>query len=378
MITHPSSRDSPSACCVTWLAVLNAFVTLVCGNFIYPDFNHTLGLVFNGNATTTDCGLEAHIRSVSIGSILSPASGVDATGNSSQTESIAPRKSEKCGIQTKEVTETNEHTNYSDSIRWREAQFGHRDYFVPSNKTGCSTRLRLTDSVPSQAGSVWYEKRLPVLTGFDTIFTFQVSDHSRQCSDHHDPTFSLELYRSCVVHGGDGFAFLIHSDPKGTSALGGDGEDLGYGGTSNSLAIEFDTWTNVDTQGSDDVFYDHISVHSGSVYENRADESTTLGYWRATDLADGKVHATRIRYLPFVATQYFEQMTANENLLPYLRDNGEGRRLGTLVVFIDDGIADDEPILAIPINLSILLDLPQSLAYVGFTGANSIYSFHIT
>lgn len=41
------------------------------------------------------------------------------------------------------------------------------------------------------------------------------------------------------------------------------------------------------------------------------------------------------------------------------QDNGEGRRLGTLVVWLDDGIATDEPLLAVPINLSVLLDLPQ-------------------
>lgn len=43
----------------------------------------------------------------------------------------------------------------------------------------------------------------------------------------------------------------------------------------------------------------------------------------------------------------------------HLQDGGEGRRLGTLVVWLDDGIAADEPLLAVPINLSVLLDLPQ-------------------
>ena len=47
----------------------------------------------------------------------------------------------------------------------------------------------------------------------------------------------------------------------------------------------------------------------------------------------------------------------------------EGRRLGTLSIFINEGIAKDEPILSTPLNLSILLDLPQGLGYVGFTGS---------
>lgn len=41
------------------------------------------------------------------------------------------------------------------------------------------------------------------------------------------------------------------------------------------------------------------------------------------------------------------------------QDNGEGRRLGTLVVWLDEGIANEEALLAVPINLSVLLGLPQ-------------------
>ena len=136
------------------------------------------------------------------------------------------------------------------------------------------------------------------------------------------------------------------------------------------VAVEFDTWTNVDTQQSDDVFQDHISIHSaGPSSPNNSNQHTALGYWRAYDVADGKVHKAKVQYLPYVETRYFELMTANENLLPYLKDNGEGRRLGTLAVFVDQGINEDRPLLAIPVNLSLLLDLPQSLAYVGFTAS---------
>ena len=197
-----------------------------------------------------------------------------------------------------------------------------------------------------------------------------MSDHSRVCSYHVEPTFSLKHHRSCAVHGGDGFAFVIHANDKNaTGAIGGDGQDLGYGGISNSIAVEFDMWTNVDTQGSNDIFHDHVSIHSASVHPNSPEASTALGYSRAADLADGNVHTVRIQYLSYLETKYFDQMTANDNLLPYLKDNGEGRRLGTLAVFLNEGIEGDKPLLAIPLNLSVLLDLPQSLAYAGFTAA---------
>jgi hypothetical protein len=94
-----------------------------------------------------------------------------------------------------------------------------------------------------------------------------------------------------------------------------------------------------------------------------------IGNWRPVALADGKVHRARVQYLPYVEEKYLDSMTANDILLPFLKDDGEGRRLGTLAVFIDDGVKTSKPILAIPLNLNILLDLPQSLAYVGFTGS---------
>ena len=56
----------------------------------------------------------------------------------------------------------------------------------------------------------------------------QVSDHSRECSVHRDPAFSTAMYESCAVHGGDGFAFVLHGDPNGTHALGADGRGLGF------------------------------------------------------------------------------------------------------------------------------------------------------
>ena len=55
------------------------------------------------------------------------------------------------------------------------------------------------------------------------------------------------MYESCAVHGGDGFAFVIHADHNETGAIGNPGRELGYGGIANSIAVEFDTWYNPDT-----------------------------------------------------------------------------------------------------------------------------------
>ena len=71
------------------------------------------------------------------------------------------------------------------------------------------------------------------------------------------------MYESCAVHGGDGFAFVIHRDRNETAAIGNPGRELGYGGIANSLAVEFDTWYNPDTNTTTtgvDMIVDHVSL----------------------------------------------------------------------------------------------------------------------
>ena len=71
------------------------------------------------------------------------------------------------------------------------------------------------------------------MEGFETMFTFAISDHARVCSEHKDPLFSTALHKSCSVRGGDGFAFVLQQDPAGLDAVGGEGADMGYGGLTN-------------------------------------------------------------------------------------------------------------------------------------------------
>ena len=61
------------------------------------------------------------------------------------------------------------------------AGFLHR----PDQKSApdrCTVRARLTPSAPSVAGSMWFLDPAPVSSGFDTFFTFQITDHSKQCT----------------------------------------------------------------------------------------------------------------------------------------------------------------------------------------------------
>jgi hypothetical protein len=64
--------------------------------------------------------------------------------------------------------------------------------------------------------------------------------------------FSFRIY-GAVGQSGDGFAFLWQNDPRGTAAIGGTGDQLGYAGISPSAVVEFDVWQNTYDPGPNDV-----------------------------------------------------------------------------------------------------------------------------
>ena len=68
-------------------------------------------------------------------------------------------------------------------------------------------------------------------------------------------------------------AFVIQAE--NATALGGIGKDIGYGGITNSLAIEFDTYHNYEEV---DPYENHISIHTrGWRNPNNASHHYTLG-----------------------------------------------------------------------------------------------------
>jgi len=244
---------------------------------------------------------------------------------------------------------------------------GHRDAFVASPTEQCAVRLRLTASQPRQVSSVWYSEPLPVLQGFETRFTFQITDQSRHCFEVRDQNFGTRHYESCMVHGGDGFAFVLHAHVNKTAAVGAGGKQrslMGFDGLDNSLAIEFDSWFNSDRREETDTFYDHVTVYSNGPGGNSVSERARLSASAIHDLADGRIHAVKIRYYNELRYEYAPFFSATDNLVKFLKDVSEGRRVGTLAVFMDDGIASNTPILALPINLAATLRLPADEAFV--------------
>jgi len=333
------------------------------GDFVFPDFNETAGLVIVGDTGTTSCNDNPLFR---YGDVQGKADIFDEGGG-------AVERGETSDLTFESSVETNLQI-YNEEIESYLAGYLHRGETItaPSN---CPGRLRLVPSGPAKAGAVWYRDEVPVNNGFDTYFTFQISDHSKECTIRKDQYFSQMSYRTCSVRGGDGFAFVIHNDPNKTLAIGENGGQMGFGGLDNSLAIAFDIWQN---PGEDKFGVDHVSFQSrGRKMKNDGLEAGLLGLPRVHLLADGKVHLVRIVYFSDLRAEYLDYLVASESLVPYLMDNGEQKRIGTLVVFIDEGVETGTPLMAMPINLSLLLDLPTDKAFVGFTSSTGrFYAKH--
>ena len=376
-------------------------------NFIYKDFNETTGVWFVGSAATTSCGDDA---SRNYG---------DVHGDADQfNEDVIKERGETTDSVFESTVETHQQ-RFNEEIEASQAGFLHRPGTLSAPEK-CSVRSRLTPSGPAKAGAMWYRDEVPVSNGFDTYFTFQMTDHSKECTLHKDQYFTQISYRSCSVHGGDGFALVIHnaegSQREAEFQLGSNGGQMGFGGIPNSLAIAFDTWQN---PGEDTLGVDHVSIQSMGSEPNDALEKGLLGKPRAHELADGQVHMARVKYFPELKPEYLDKLVASDSLIPYLLDNGEQKRVGTclpptccgnlcgtlplplacfclflylplslthtltlslsststpptagtLVVYMDEGIASDVPLLAMPINLSLLVKMPSDRAYVGFTSS---------
>jgi hypothetical protein len=89
---------------------------------------------------------------------------------------------------------------------------------------------RLTEDMFYQVGTMWYRETVPVLDGFSTEFAFRFSQGKNyDCEDG-------------SAQGADGIAFVIQN--AGNAAIGFAGGSIGYEGIYNSLAIEFDTYSN--------------------------------------------------------------------------------------------------------------------------------------
>ncbi len=113
-----------------------------------------------------------------------------------------------------------------------------------------------------------------------------------------DKTFGL-YFGTIDATGADGIAFVLHTDPLGPAAFGGQGHHIGYVGIANCLAVEFDTHFNNPTppQNVTDIAADHIAVvRNGDQINNAAGPIAMTN--PATNVEDNQCHTGRITWDP--------------------------------------------------------------------------------
>jgi MYXO-CTERM domain-containing protein len=99
------------------------------------------------------------------------------------------------------------------------------------------SEIRLTDAVANETGSAWLTTPVAITatTSFHFYFTFQIGPNAP---------------------GGEGLAFVLHNDPAGAAALGGGVAQMGYGGITPSVIVEFDTIKN----SANDLASNHVGL----------------------------------------------------------------------------------------------------------------------
>lgn len=372
------------------LLLLALFAAPASGDFFYASFNATTALALLGAAAVTTCddGGPYLYASTFAAAAADPA----ADGPLVVAETASVRR----------VTSSRTLAAGDRAAAAALAAFPDRADFEASpdaRGAGCLPRLRLTPSRPFKVGGVARAAALPVLGGWETGFTFQLTDPSRACAAVKDAAFGTASHRTCSVAGGDGLAFVLHGDGNGSAALGGGGGGLGYDGLRNALAVEFDSWFNAGAGWEDaDVPFDHIAVQvtapggpdagaGARTLSARAGARASGAPLRA-QIADGLVHAVRIAYYPYLKYDFVPRFAAGAPLEALLTTEGDAAPLGTLAVWYDEGggaagcgsgaCAGEAPrgapppllpSLALPINLARALRVPGGDAFAAITAA---------
>ncbi|QDV09583.1 Legume lectin domain protein [Planctomycetes bacterium Poly30] len=177
-----------------------------------------------------------------------------------------------------------------------------------ANQSG--NALELTANATNQVGAAWASTRQNVTAPFSVEFTVRLTGT------------------------GEGMAFVIQRDA--VDAIGFGGEALGYGGITNAVAIEFDTFGSLIPQDPSD---NHVSIQSGgagavspNIGQSLAETSTLV------DLNNGSIRTIRIEYVP-----------------------------GLLQVFVDNAVTT----LQVELDINSQLSLSDGTAWVGFTAGTS-------
>lgn len=181
------------------------------------------------------------------------------------------------------------------------------------NAALANNALRLTPAQLMQRGSVFYDQAFALggSTSFQSKFQFRASGGQG-------------------TNGADGFTLVLQNSNSGKTALGASGGSLGYAGIDRSVAIEFDSYDN----GDSDISNNHISVlKNGNTTSAIASKNTGF------DLNSGGI-----------LTAWVDYVAGTKQLSVFLSNNGT---------------KPGQAVVATTIDLASTIG---SQFYVGFTG----------
>jgi hypothetical protein len=202
------------------------------------------------------------------------------------------------------------------------------------------------------AGAAWTPNAVNVADAFAVSFDFRMSDATGQV----DPADGS---------GGDGIAFVIQNDFRGTSAIGRGAGGMGFLGVFDSVAVMFDTYQNNYAYG--DPSGNYIAVNTRGTDFNVPHHFCTDGQLTTDPSLPPD--------LPGVPCTSNPSLGMTGELSP-LMDNGALHQAvivynpGTLAVYLDSVL-----VLTVPLDLGNTLSLQNGDdAYLGFT-AGTRYSY---
>ncbi|NVO03392.1 MAG: T9SS type A sorting domain-containing protein [Bacteroidetes bacterium] len=147
---------------------------------------------------------------------------------------------------------------------------------------GGANCAQLTPNVGTQNGCVWNRAQVSFASAFD---------------------YTVNMYFGASAGGADGAAFVFQNSPMGISQCGNNGGQLGAGGISNAVVIEFDTYDNDWPGHVYDMTVDHTAIEIDG--DMQGPGAPLAGPVQADPLdgliADGLIHVIRITWNP--ATQ---------------------------------------------------------------------------
>jgi hypothetical protein len=202
------------------------------------------------------------------------------------------------------------------------------------------------------AGAAWTPNTVNVADPFAVSFDFQMSDATGQT----DPADGS---------GGDGIAFLIQDDARGTSAIGRGAGGMGFLGIYDSVAVMFDTYQNNYSYG--DPSGNYIAVNTRGTDFNVPHHFCTDGQLTTDPSLPPD--------LPGVTCTSNPSLGMTGQLSPLMDDGAVHQATivydsGMLSVYLDSVL-----VLTVPLDLATTLSLQNGDdAYLGFT-AGTRYSY---